>query len=84
MHIRRGRLTREQGLEIIKKNDGIYPNSYLGKSLEEILHPIGVSLEEFENLCDKFTNNALFKRNSDGKLIKVGENLVKTNYDNQN
>jgi len=83
MHIRRGRLTRAQGLQIIKQSDGIYPNSYLGKSLEEILQPIGLTLEKFEDLCDKFTNKALFKKNSNGELIKDGLNLVKINYDNE-
>lgn len=82
MQIRRGRLTRKQGLEIIKKNDGIYPSSYLGKSLEEILSRIEISIEEFDVICNRFTNQKIFLTNSDGTLKKNGRNLVKTNYDN--
>jgi hypothetical protein len=82
MHIRRGRLTRDQGLKIVIENDGMYPREYLGKPLERILDDIGMKLDQFEQICEKFTNRALFqqengriKRNQHGTPIKV-------NYDN--
>jgi N-acetyl sugar amidotransferase len=81
--IRRGRLTREEGLELIKKHDGKYPWSYLGKPLDEILGKINVSVKEFDEICDRFTNKKLFESNSDGQLMRDSTNsLIKINYDN--
>lgn len=82
-HIRRGRLTREDGLDIVKRLDGKFPSEYLGKSLEEILRPLDISVEEFIKICDQFTNKKIFKRDSSGALIKDHDgNLTKINYDN--
>ena len=83
MHVRRMRLTREDALEIVRRHDGRFPWSYLGKSLKEILEPLEVSLEEFAEVCDKFTNKKLFKCDSRGNLVKDKHgNLTKINYDN--
>lgn len=83
VHIRRGRLSRQDGLEIIKRLDGRFPWTYLDKSLEEILRPLDIKIDEFVQLCDKFTNKKIFKRDSSGMLIKDKDgNLTKINYDN--
>lgn len=83
MHIRRGRLTRQDGLEVVKRLDGTFPWEYLGKSLEDILRPLDITVDEFIKLCDKFTNKKIFKRDASGTLIKDRDgNLLKTNYDN--
>ena len=83
MHIRRGRLTRQDGLEAVKKMDGIFPWEYLGKSLKDILRPLDISEDEFIRLCDKFTNKKIFRRDASGNLIKDRDgNLTKINYDN--
>jgi N-acetyl sugar amidotransferase len=85
VHIRRGRLKRKDALEIIKKTDGKFPWSYLGKSLDEILKPLGISINEFIKICDRFTTKRLFKTDTRGNLIKDKEgNLTKINYDNEN
>jgi len=84
MHIRRGRITREQAIDIIIKNDGLFPWEYLGEKLEDILEPLDISVEEFIKVCDKYTNKKLFLRDADGKLIKDRKgNLTKVNYDNE-
>lgn len=83
LHIRRGRLTRQDGLDAVKRLDGRFPWTYLDKPLEQILHPLDMSVEEFVALCDRFTNKKLFKRNADGSLAKDRfGNLTKVNYDN--
>jgi N-acetyl sugar amidotransferase len=83
MHLRRGRLTREDAISIVRKHDGMYPSSYLGVQLSEILQSVGLSKEDFDAICDRFTNKKLFERNSDGSLLRdFGGNLIKTNYDN--
>lgn len=83
LHIRRGRLTRRDGVEAVKRLDGKFPWEYLGKSLEDILRPLDMTVEEFLKVCDKFTNKKIFKRDSSGALIKDRDgNLTKINYDN--
>lgn len=83
LHVRRGRLTREDGMDAVRRLDGRFPWDYLGKSLEDILAPLDMTVDEFINICDKFTNKKIFKRDGEGKLIKDRfGNLTKINYDN--
>jgi N-acetyl sugar amidotransferase len=83
LHIRRGRITREDGLELVKRHDGRFPHSYLGKSLEAILAPLDLSVDEFVRICDRFTNKKLFARDAGGNLVRDRQgNLTKINYDN--
>ncbi len=83
LHIRRGRLTRLDGLEAVRELDGRFPWEYLGKSLDDILRPLGMTTDEFIKVCDKFTNKKIFLRDGDGKLRKDADgNLTKINYDN--
>lgn len=84
LHIRRGRISREDGIVLVKKHDGKFPWTYLGKSLEDILEPLDMSIDEFIVICDRFTNKKLFQTDSRGNLIKDRHgNLTKINYDNQ-
>jgi len=83
MHIRRGRLNRAEGLKLTRMHDGKFPWTYLGVPIEETLAEIGMSLEEFIAICDRFTNKKLFQCDSRGNLIKDKDgNLSKVNYDN--
>ncbi len=83
MHIRRGRLSREDGLTLVKKHDGKFPWEYLGVSIEEVLDDIDMSLDEFVRICNRFTNKKVFTLDSRGNLIKDKRgNLTKINYDN--
>jgi len=82
-HIRRSRLNREDAIEIIKKRDGNFPWTYLGHPIEEVLAKINISIEDFINLCDRFTNKQLFVCDERGSLVKdANGNLTKVNYDN--
>jgi N-acetyl sugar amidotransferase len=83
LHVRRGRLTRLDGLEAVKRLDGKFPREYLGKSLEDILRPLDMTVDEFIRVCDRFTNKKIFKRDASGALVKDRDgNLSKINYDN--
>lgn len=83
MHVRRGRLTRTDALEIVSRLDGKFPWEYLGKSLKDILEPLELSVDEFIRICDKFTNRKIFERDSSGTLVKDRHgNLRKSNDDN--
>lgn len=83
LHVRRGRITRQDAIEIVKARDGKFPWSYLGKPLAEILEPLGMTTDEFIKICDRFTNKKIFKRDASGVLIKDRHgNLEKLNHDN--
>ncbi len=81
LHVRRGRLSREDACEIVQNCDGKFPWTYLGKSIKEILKPLDISLEEFIKICDRFTNKKIFKTDSRGNLVKdKNRNLIKLKY----
>ena len=78
LHIRRGRITRQDGIQLVKRHDGKFPWSYLGKPLAEILLPLDISIDQFIKICDKFTNRKIFKTDARGNLVKDRQNnLVK-------
>ena len=81
--LRRGRITRNQGLDLIKLHDGKYPWTYLGKPLDLILKRIDITLEEFDAICDRFTNKSLFLKDKSGILLRdSSHSLTKVNYEN--
>ena len=83
MHIRRGRLNRDDGIKIVKMLDGKFPWEYLGCPIEKVLKEIDMTLDEFIKICDRFTNKKLFNCDARGNLVKDKEgNLTKVNYDN--
>lgn len=83
LHVRRGRITRHDAIEIVRKRDGKFPWTYLGKPLEQILEPLEMTVEEFIKVCDQFTNKKIFCRDASGALVKDRfGNLEKVNYDN--
>ncbi len=83
LHVRRGRITRQDAVEIVKARDGKFPWTYLGKPLRDILEPLDMTPEEFIKICDRFTNKKIFKRDASGALAKDKYgNLEKLNYDN--
>ncbi|MBI1293852.1 N-acetyl sugar amidotransferase [bacterium] len=83
LHVRRGRLSREDAIQLVKMHDGKFPWSYLGVTLEDALREIGMTVDEFIRICDRFTNKKLFLCDSRGNLVKDADgNLTKINYDN--
>lgn len=83
MMIRRGRLRREDGLALVERHDGRFPWEYLGVRLETLLDEIGMSVDEFVAVCDRFTNKAIFLTDRRGELVKDTDgNLTKINRDN--
>jgi N-acetyl sugar amidotransferase len=83
MHVRRGRLSRAEAVELVRQRDGRFPWTYLNMPLEEILGDLDMSVDEFVGICDRFTNRKLFVCDSRAALVKdrLG-NLTKINYDN--
>ena len=72
IEIRHGRLTRNEGIELVKKYEGKIPKKYL----KEFLDAANISKNEFYDICDKFTNKEIFIKNSDGSIKKDNENNI--------
>ena len=78
LHLRRGRISRQDAQELVNKHDGKFPWTYLGKPIEDILSPLDISMDEFIKICDRFTNKKLFVTDSRGNLLKTKHgNLTK-------
>ena len=77
--IRNKRITREEGLKLVKQYEGKMPTKYLN----EFLADFDLTEEEFLKICEKFTNKDLFKTDENGNLL-YGEagNIEKIKYDN--
>ena len=57
-HIRRGRLTREQGL-LLEERTKLFPRTSLGKPIEEVLAYFDLTLGDYMKACDKWTNKEI-------------------------
>jgi N-acetyl sugar amidotransferase len=68
--IRQKIINRDEGIKLVRENDGKYPASYLGKKLNDILKEIDLTIDDFNKICDRFTNKEIFKCNQAGELIK--------------
>ncbi|MGD1004221.1 MAG: N-acetyl sugar amidotransferase [Methanoregulaceae archaeon] len=81
LHVRRGRLSRQDACNLVQMHDGKFPWSYLGKPVDEILSLLDISVDEFIRICDKFTNKKLFLKDPKGNLLKDKKgNLTKIKY----
>lgn len=70
LHVRRGRITREDAVAMTKIHDGKFPWTYQGQPIETTLAKIDMTLDEFIEICDRFTNRKLFETDAQGNLIK--------------
>ena len=82
--IRRNLLTREDAAVLVKNNDGLYPSEYMGKSLTDILRFYNITLAEFEEVCEDYTNYDLFQKDSSGNLLKRedGSPILEIDFNN--
>lgn len=72
--IRYGRMTREQGIQLVEQFDGNCPEWII----DQFCDYIEISKAEFWNVVDRYVNNNLFERKSEGVYIpkfKVGKGL---------
>lgn len=58
--IRRNKMARKDAIQIAAERDGMFPATYLGVPLREILEPLEMKVTEFLEVCDTFTNRDLF------------------------
>ena len=62
IEIRAGRMTRNEGIEMVKRYDGIFPYEYL----DDYLEYFEMTEEEFWNTIDSFRSSDIWKK-SDGE-----------------
>jgi hypothetical protein len=55
-HIRRGRLTRDEAIDLVRDRDGKFPITYLGVPIENALSELDMTRDDFYRVCDRFTN----------------------------
>lgn len=75
--VRNNRLTRDEGLELVKKYDGKYPHF----GVEEFVKYSDLSKREIDDILDSFTNPILFAQDDDGKFIKDHEGNLVRNFE---
>ena len=64
--IRNHRITREEGLKLVKKFDGKYPKL----AVKAFIEYSGLSKEEIDSVINSFTNPVLFKTKADGTFMR--------------
>ena len=79
IEIMHGRISREQGLKLVKQYEGKIPRKYLKKFLEFA----DMSMDDFIVICNEFTNKEIFKVDENQNVVrdKSGE-VIKLKYDN--
>jgi len=75
--IRNKRLTRAEGLELVKKHDGKYPSL----SINAFIEYSGMSKEEIDTIIDSYTNPVLFRMNDNGTYEKDAEGNLLRNFE---
>lgn len=58
------KISREEGIALVKKNEGKIPNWYLDDFLEDF----ELTKQDFYEIVDKFANHEIFEKDSLGKL----------------
>ena len=72
--IRNNRLTRQEGLELVKKYDGKYPHY----GINEFIKYSGMSKEEVDEVIASFTSSILFKQDDKGNFERDQDfNLIR-------
>lgn len=78
LDIRNGRITREEGIELVKKYDGKFPK----KGMKEFIEFYEITEDEFHRVVNSFTNKDLFLTDENGKFLRDGDgNLTKRYQD---
>lgn len=75
--VRNNRLTREEGLKLVKQYDGKYPNY----GVDEFVKYSGMTKEEIDMILDSFTNSVLFAQDEEGNFLKDAQGNLVRNFD---
>ncbi len=83
LHVRRGLYSREHAMQLVREREGKFPFTYLGVPIEVVLSDLDMSMEDFEDICDAFTNRDVFQMEGEEFVRDQRGELVKVNYDNE-
>lgn len=75
--IRNKRLTRKEGLELVKKYDGKYPHL----SINAFIEYTGMTKVEIDKIIDSYTSPILFKMNDDGTFERDADGNLIRNFE---
>ncbi|MGE0567940.1 MAG: N-acetyl sugar amidotransferase [Bacteroidia bacterium] len=75
--IRNNRITREDGLKLVKQYDGKYPHF----AVSEFIKYSGMNKKEVDDVIDSFTNPILFAQDDSGNFIKDADGNLKRNFE---
>lgn len=75
--VRNNRLTREEGLKLVKQYDGKYPIY----GVDEFVKYSGMTKEEIDMILDSFTNSVLFAQDEEGNFLKDAQGNLVRNFD---
>lgn len=75
--IRNNRLTREEGLKLVKQYDGKYPHY----GVNEFVKYSGMSKQEIDSVLDSFTNPILFQQDDHGKFKRDDHGNLIRNFE---
>lgn len=75
--IRNNRISREEGLKLVKEFDGKYPHF----GVSEFVKYSGMTKEEIDSILDSFTNSILFQQDENGNFIKDSEGNLIRNFE---
>jgi hypothetical protein len=75
--IRNNRITREEGLKLVKQYDGKYPHY----GVSEFSKYSGMSKAEIDTILDSFTNSILFKQKEDGSFDRDQDGNLIRNFE---
>ncbi len=77
--IRSHRMTRAEGLRLVKQYEGKVPRKYL----PDFLRTVKMTEEELFKVLERFTNKALFVCDANGRLVRDADgNVTKRKHDN--
>jgi N-acetyl sugar amidotransferase len=66
LDIRLGYITREEGVRVVNRYDGILPK----KAIKKYLKYTGFTQDEFDKIVNSYTSKRIFKRDKSGKFIR--------------
>lgn len=80
LDIRNGRITREEGMELVRTYDGKYPHY----GVKNFMEYSGMTKHEVDAVIDSFTNKQVFACDAHGNFSRdIAGNLIKINYGNE-